>query len=257
MVVLERAAGARAPRARPRHHAGGRPGGDGALQQRRERARRLGRAVRPLRAAPRARPSTRDAVFEALFREALEGEADAGGLLAYNHLAGEPIAGLDEGRPLFVRTPDSRLTLANFMRAQLYGVFGTLSPRHAGARRRRRRARPHVRARRHVPHRRRRAALPRGRARRTRRGRRDRVRGRCVGHRGARVVPRARRPRPTWAATCDDRVFAGSRDRTSSSPTPTMSPASPPTSTATAPASPSSAPPSKPSDPRTSRRNRT
>ena len=72
-------------------------------------------------------PVDSDAVFDVLFREALEGEADAGGLLAYNHLAGEPIAGLDEGRPLFVRTPDSRLTLANFMRAQLYGVFGTLS----------------------------------------------------------------------------------------------------------------------------------
>ncbi len=68
-----------------------------------------------------------DAVFDVLFREALSGEADAGGLLAYNHLAGEPIAGLDEGRPLFVRTPDSRLTLANVMRAQLYGVFGTLA----------------------------------------------------------------------------------------------------------------------------------
>ena len=72
-------------------------------------------------------PIGTDAVFDALFREALEGEADAGGLLAYNHLAGEPIAGLGEGRPLFVRTPDSRFTLANFMRAQLYGVFGTLS----------------------------------------------------------------------------------------------------------------------------------
>ncbi|MGR0219878.1 xylulokinase [Agromyces sp. ZXT2-6] len=68
-----------------------------------------------------------DAVFATLFREALEGEADAGGLLAYNHLAGEPIAGLAEGRPMVVRTPDSRLTLANLMRAQLYGVYGTLA----------------------------------------------------------------------------------------------------------------------------------
>ncbi|UOE44012.1 xylulokinase [Agromyces larvae] len=68
-----------------------------------------------------------DAVFGALFAEALGGEPDAGGLVAYNHLAGEPIAGLDEGRPLVVRTPDSRLTLANFMRAQLYGVYGTLA----------------------------------------------------------------------------------------------------------------------------------
>ncbi|POH59211.1 ATPase [Cryobacterium zongtaii] len=78
-------------------------------------------------AAASGHPVTNDAVFDALFREALEGEADAGGLLAYNHLAGEPIAGLTEGRPLVVRTPDSRLTLANFMRAQLYGVFGTLA----------------------------------------------------------------------------------------------------------------------------------
>ncbi|MFT4280438.1 xylulokinase [Microbacterium sp.] len=68
-----------------------------------------------------------DAVYGTLFAEALTGEADAGGLLAYNHLAGEPIVGTDEGRPLVVRTPESRLTLANFMRAQLYGVFATLS----------------------------------------------------------------------------------------------------------------------------------
>ncbi|WP_341996832.1 ATPase [Microbacterium sp. LWH7-1.2] len=72
-------------------------------------------------------PLADDAVYETLFREALHGEADGGGLLAYNHLAGEPIAGLTEGRPLFVRTPDSRFTLANAMRAQLYGVFGTLA----------------------------------------------------------------------------------------------------------------------------------
>ncbi|MFK4761653.1 xylulokinase [Microbacterium sp. ZW T5_45] len=77
--------------------------------------------------AAAGRPIDDDAAFDALFREALAGEPDAGGLLAYNHLAGEPIAGLDAGRPLFVRTPDSAFTLANFMRAQLYGVFGTLA----------------------------------------------------------------------------------------------------------------------------------
>jgi len=78
-------------------------------------------------AAVAGAPVDSDAVFDALFREALDADADAGGLLAYNHLAGEPIAGLDEGRPLFVRTPDSALTLGNFARAQLYGVFGTLA----------------------------------------------------------------------------------------------------------------------------------
>lgn len=72
-------------------------------------------------------PLDDDTVFDILFREALDGAPDAGGLLAYNHLAGEPIAGLTAGRPLFVRTPDSTLSLANVMRAQLYGVFGTLA----------------------------------------------------------------------------------------------------------------------------------
>lgn len=69
----------------------------------------------------------RDEVFGALLNAALSGEADAGGLLAYNYLSGEPITGLSEGRPLVLRTPDSRLTLGNFVRAQVYGAFATLS----------------------------------------------------------------------------------------------------------------------------------
>ena len=55
-------------------------------------------------------------IFGTLFGAALEGEPDGGGLLAYNYLAGEPVTGLEEGRPLIVRTPSSRLTLENFMR---------------------------------------------------------------------------------------------------------------------------------------------
>ena len=70
---------------------------------------------------------TADQAYDLLFTEALAGDADAGGLLAYNYLAGEPITGLVEGRPLFVRPPDSDFSLSNLMRAQLYGVFGTLS----------------------------------------------------------------------------------------------------------------------------------
>ena len=68
-----------------------------------------------------------DAVYEVLLGEALSGAPDAGGLLSYNYLAGEPITGLAEGRPLVVRTPDSELSLANFVRSQVYSVFGTLS----------------------------------------------------------------------------------------------------------------------------------
>jgi sugar (pentulose or hexulose) kinase len=78
-------------------------------------------------AAALGRPAEPDEVFGALLREALDGDADGGGLIAYNYLSGEPITGLTEGRPLFVRTPESKFTLANFMRAQVYGVFGTLS----------------------------------------------------------------------------------------------------------------------------------
>ena len=66
-------------------------------------------------------------MFEVLLQQASDGDPDAGGLLAYNYLSGEPITGLAEGRPLFIRTPDSRFTLANFMRAQVYGAFATLS----------------------------------------------------------------------------------------------------------------------------------
>jgi sugar (pentulose or hexulose) kinase len=78
-------------------------------------------------AAALGQPAEPDAVFGALLREALDGDADGGGLLAYNYLSGEPITGLAQGRPLVVRTPGSRLTLANFARTQVYGAFGTLS----------------------------------------------------------------------------------------------------------------------------------
>ncbi|MDG2496671.1 MAG: FGGY-family carbohydrate kinase [Aquiluna sp.] len=68
-----------------------------------------------------------DEVYELLFQEALKGEADAGGLLSYNYLAGEPITGIAEGRPVFVRKANSEFNLANAMISQIYGVFGTLS----------------------------------------------------------------------------------------------------------------------------------
>ncbi|MDR2610837.1 MAG: ATPase [Clostridiales Family XIII bacterium] len=66
------------------------------------------------------------ALYETLYRQALGGEADCGGLVAYNYLAGEPITGLEEGRPLFTRMPDSRLTLGNFMRCNLFSAMGAL-----------------------------------------------------------------------------------------------------------------------------------
>lgn len=72
-------------------------------------------------------PVDADAAYALLFAEALEGAADADGVLAYNQLSGEPVAQLAAGRPAIVRTADSQLTLANVMRAQVYGVFATLA----------------------------------------------------------------------------------------------------------------------------------
>jgi sugar (pentulose or hexulose) kinase len=65
-------------------------------------------------------------LFELLYQKALEGDADCGDLLAYNYFSGEPITNFEEGRPLFVRTPESRFTLANFMRVHLFSALGTL-----------------------------------------------------------------------------------------------------------------------------------
>ncbi len=65
-------------------------------------------------------------LFEVLYQQALAGDADAGGLLAYNYLSGEHITHLEEGRPLFVRTPESRFNLANFMRVHLFSALGAL-----------------------------------------------------------------------------------------------------------------------------------
>jgi len=65
-------------------------------------------------------------LYETLYQKALIGDADAGGLLAYNYVSGEHITHLEEGRPLFVRTPESKFTLANFMRVNLFSSLGAL-----------------------------------------------------------------------------------------------------------------------------------
>ena len=65
-------------------------------------------------------------LFARLFRKALEGDADCGGLLSYNYYSGEGVTDLDEGRPVFARTPDAAFTLANFMRTHLLSALATL-----------------------------------------------------------------------------------------------------------------------------------
>jgi len=64
--------------------------------------------------------------FDAFLQAALEGQDDAGGYLAYNYLAGEPVTGVARGWPVSTRLPGGQAGLANFARAQVYGVFATL-----------------------------------------------------------------------------------------------------------------------------------
>ncbi len=65
-------------------------------------------------------------LFGKLYNAALEGDADCGGLLSYNYYSGEPVTGLVEGRPLFVRSATDKFSLANFMRANLYASVAVL-----------------------------------------------------------------------------------------------------------------------------------
>ena len=56
----------------------------------------------------------------------MEGDADCGGLLSYNYYSGEPVTGVEDGTPLFLRPPQAELNLPNFMRAQIYAAIATL-----------------------------------------------------------------------------------------------------------------------------------
>lgn len=71
-------------------------------------------------------PVDMNEVFGKLYNHALEGDADCGGLIAYNNISGEPVTGLAEGRPMFVRSANDHFNLANFMRANLYASVAVL-----------------------------------------------------------------------------------------------------------------------------------
>lgn len=71
-------------------------------------------------------PVDMNEVFGKLYNNALTGDPDCGGLLSYNYFSGEPVTGLTQGRPLFVRSATDRFSLANFMRANLYASVAVL-----------------------------------------------------------------------------------------------------------------------------------
>jgi sugar (pentulose or hexulose) kinase len=65
-------------------------------------------------------------LYTRLYEKSLEGDPDCGGVLVCNYLAGEGVTHMDAGRPLVARTPETRFTLANFFRSQLYSTMATL-----------------------------------------------------------------------------------------------------------------------------------
>ncbi len=71
-------------------------------------------------------PVDMNEIYGKLYNNALNGDADCGGLISYNYISGEPVTGLEEGRPLFVRSANDRFNLANFMRTHLYASVGVL-----------------------------------------------------------------------------------------------------------------------------------
>ncbi len=70
---------------------------------------------------------TRGQLFDALYRKSLEGDDTCGGMVGYHFLAAEPIAGVAKGAPMIARSSNGKLTLANFMKMQIYAALGPLS----------------------------------------------------------------------------------------------------------------------------------
>lgn len=71
-------------------------------------------------------PVDMNEIYGKLYNNALAGDADCGGLISYNYISGEPVTGLAEGRPMFVRSANDKFNLANFMRANLYASVAVL-----------------------------------------------------------------------------------------------------------------------------------
>ncbi len=77
-------------------------------------------------AALSGHPMDKSELYATLYKNALNADADCGGTVAYNFLSGEPVAGADDGRPMYFRTPDGHFNLANFFRAELYSTMAAL-----------------------------------------------------------------------------------------------------------------------------------
>lgn len=66
-------------------------------------------------------------LYQRMFELGLSGDKSGGGLMSYGYLSGENITKIVQGRPIFVREPNSDFSLATFFRIHLNAVFGALA----------------------------------------------------------------------------------------------------------------------------------
>ena len=71
-------------------------------------------------------PIAKPALYDMLYYHALTGDPDCGDTVVYNFLSGEPVAGAENGRPMYFRTPDGKFNLANLFRAEIYSTMAAL-----------------------------------------------------------------------------------------------------------------------------------
>ena len=67
-------------------------------------------------------------IYNYLYNEAAKGDYDCGGLCSINYFAGEPVVGVEEGVPMFLRNPQGNFTLQNFMRSKIYSIICCATP---------------------------------------------------------------------------------------------------------------------------------
>lgn len=65
-------------------------------------------------------------LYDKMLNLSLEKDADLNNVLFYNFVAGEPITGLNEGFPFFIRTQNEPLALNSFMKGLLYSAIISL-----------------------------------------------------------------------------------------------------------------------------------
>jgi sugar (pentulose or hexulose) kinase len=64
--------------------------------------------------------------YNLLYKSALDGKFDCGGLVSINYFSGEPVVDIEDGVPMFIRKAYDDFNISNLMRAHIYSSFATV-----------------------------------------------------------------------------------------------------------------------------------